>query len=55
MWGVAQSMFGSGQDTFVFKGDFVGTQNYIHDFNQSQLDKIEFSGVTGITRLAISP
>ena len=51
MWGDAQSMSGSatgGKDTFVFHGD-VGTQNYIYDFNQSQLDKIEFSGVTGVT------
>jgi hypothetical protein len=33
----------------VFQGDSVGTQNFIYDFNQSQLDKIEFSGVTGVT------
>jgi hypothetical protein len=52
MWGDMQLLLGSatgGHDKFVFKGDFVGTQNYIYDFHQSQFDKIEFSGVTGVT------
>ena len=37
-----------GQDTFIFKDtgtQTVGTQNFIHDFSQSQHDVIEFAGV----------
>ena len=45
---IGPSAAAGGEDTFIFQGDFVGTQNYIYDFNQSQLDKMEFSGVTGI-------
>src|SRR5262249_24479521 len=41
-----------GQDTFIFKDtatQTVGTQNFIHDFIQSQHDVIEFIHVAGVT------
>src|SRR5262249_26354947 len=44
-----------GQDTFIFKDtatQTVGTQNFIHDFIQSQHDVIEFSGVAGVHSFA---
>jgi hypothetical protein len=44
-----------GKDQFVFRdaGSMtVGTHNTIEDFNQSQQDKIEFSGVAGVQTFA---
>jgi hypothetical protein len=57
MWGDGQLSDGArgGKDQFVFR-DFgsmtVGTQNTVEDFNQSQQDKIEFSGVAGVQSFA---
>ena len=53
MWGDGQlSDFAQGgKDQFIFKDDgsmTVGTQNTIHDFSQSQADKIVFSGLEGV-------
>ena len=49
MWGdtpgVPAAQFG--HNTYVFKGNSVGNQNYVENFHQ-QLDKIEFSQVTGV-------
>jgi Ca2+-binding RTX toxin-like protein len=57
MWGDGQLSDGAqgGADLFVFKnvGSMtVGTHNTIEDFSQSQQDKIEFSGVTGVQSFA---
>ena len=57
MWGNAQTVGSNvtlGQDTFIFKdnvaaGQTVGTQNFIHDFSQSQHDLIMFVHVAGVT------
>ncbi len=57
MWGDGH-LSGSargGRDLFVFAdngGFIVGTQNTIHDFSQSQHDKIEFSQVAGVSSFA---
>jgi hypothetical protein len=56
MWGDAEDRLDAakgGADTFVFKDDVangarVGTDNHIFDFNQSEHDKIQFSGVAGV-------
>jgi hypothetical protein len=58
MWGDARDTFSEtakgGADTFMFiddgnSGATVGTQNTIHDFSQSQHDKIAFIGVAGVS------
>jgi hypothetical protein len=56
MWGDAQNgltgLATGGADLFVFQDNgsmTVGIQNSIRDFSQSQHDKIQFSGVAGVS------